>query len=258
MLPLDVSLAPNLMTAEAVAAAEHAIAQVGSSKRPGIIQVDRLRRNLLSSQPLCFNLFGYLGAHREALLPWVRSLAPSATEITRVELEWAPETGTIGKSAFDALVEYALPGGQRGFLGVECKYAENLKMSLRGPAAQKYRDATTGPSWIGGAIEALDVTGLRQFWFNQLLVEIVRHGGDYAEGTGVIVACSADSRAAEAAAVVAAQLSDAEGLRFSSLESVVASVAGHAKWAHEFRERYLDFSPIAHRLPEDDPRRAGA
>ena len=66
MLPDGVGWPPNLMTPEACGAAERALARMKSSAQQGIIAEDRRRRNLLSSQPLCFNLFGYLDSHREA------------------------------------------------------------------------------------------------------------------------------------------------------------------------------------------------
>lgn len=66
MLPEGVGLEPNLMTPEAREAAMDAMARMKKSKQQGIIEPDRLKRNLLSSQPLCFNLFGYLRAFPEA------------------------------------------------------------------------------------------------------------------------------------------------------------------------------------------------
>src|SRR3954451_21145381 len=58
MLPDDVNLSTNLMWPEAVDAAEKALIALATENRPGLIHEERLRRNLLSSQPLCFNLFG--------------------------------------------------------------------------------------------------------------------------------------------------------------------------------------------------------
>ena len=102
----------------------------------GIINEDRLRRILLSSQPLCFNLFGYLSkVDKNALLPWVRTYAPRATSISRIWLEYAPTAedlggDPLGGSAFDAFVEYLLPDESRGFIGIETKYHENLAKGL--------------------------------------------------------------------------------------------------------------------------------
>jgi hypothetical protein len=255
MLPVGVGLEPNLMTPEARTSAQETLSGLRSSGRPGLIDEDRLQRNLLSSQPLCFNLFGHLTAHREALLPWVKTLAPEADAVTAVELEWAPAHGTLGGSAFDAFIEYERHDGCRGFLGVECKYAENLKKSQRNPAADKYLAATVPPRWRPGAVAALDRHGRRQLWYNQLLAQIVAASDQYCEGVSVVVACSADMAAREAVATVSGQLSTQAQLRFCAIEDVLDSVPGHNRWKSQFRSRYIDFSPIQELLAKADPRR---
>ncbi|UUW92959.1 PGN_0703 family putative restriction endonuclease [Pimelobacter simplex] len=245
MLPGDVDLSTNLMSPEAVDAAEHALQALRTEGRPGLIQEERLRRNLLSSQPLCFNLFGYLGAHRHALLPWVRTIQPEATSVEDIRLEWAPATGTLGGSAFDAFVSYETRGGNRGFIGIEVKYAEDLAAAQRKPANDKYKAPTLTGLWKTGAIERLDQPRLRQFWYNQLLTQVVLGSGDYDEGFGAVVACAADHSAREVTAAVAAELTEPAGLRFSSIEDVVASVRGHVHWQTGFTERYLTYAQRA-------------
>jgi hypothetical protein len=115
---------------------------------------------------------------------------------------------------------------------------------------------TSKPLWGEGAVESLDVNGLRQFWFNQLLAQSVAADPTYAEGFGVVVACRADRKAKAAAEAVSEQLAEPADLRFSPLEDVVASVPGHDEWKSGFVERYLDFSPIVDLLDENDPRLA--
>src|SRR4051794_12517513 len=55
-LPLDAPKDANFLTLEAAAAAERRLTGSGG----GLVKGDRLRRFLLSSQPMCFNLFGHL------------------------------------------------------------------------------------------------------------------------------------------------------------------------------------------------------
>jgi hypothetical protein len=243
------------MTQEARDSARLAVARLKAGKRRGIIQEERLKRNLLSSQPLCFNLFGYLAAHRRALLPWVRSFAPDASSIDTVELEWAPESGALGGSAFDAFIEYRLRDDRVGFLGIECKYAEDLTKSQRSPAAQKYLTVTGPPTWRADSGRALDNHGLRQLWYNQVLTQAVAASPSYIRGTGVVLACQADSAARKAVDLVRGQLTEPTSLLFSSIESLVDSVLGHDPWKSQFHLRYLDFTPIQDLLAKDDPRR---
>ena len=87
MLPVD--LKPNLLTDEAVETAESAMERLGEAKGPGLIDRDRLERNLLSSQPLCFNLFGHLHATANSLLPWVKTIDADAVRVTRIEVHRA-------------------------------------------------------------------------------------------------------------------------------------------------------------------------
>ena len=149
MLPLDAERPANFLSPEAHDAAEALLARGAG---PGIVDEDRLLRNLLSSQPTCVNLFGPFVRNPGGLTGWVSSLDPECEQVTEVRLEWAPprEEHFDGGSAFDAFVEYTTRTGTR-FVGVETKYAENLTAS-RISVRQGSRDYTT-TTWqvLGGA-----------------------------------------------------------------------------------------------------------
>lgn len=255
MLPLGVGMSPNLMSAEAVTAAERAREELRRSKAPGIIHPDRLKRNLLSSQPLCFSIFGHLSETPDALLPWVKTMLPEAERVSEVRLEWAPSADALAGSAFDSFVEVELRGGRRGFLGIECKYAEKLTESQRRPASAKFKERTRESGWRDEAVAVLDLHGLRQLWYNQLLAQAVTRGGGYSVGLGVVLACDADRAARDAVAAVRGQLLAPDTMTFRPLEGLVSSVTGHDDWRSRVWERYFDFSPIRDRLRSDDPRR---
>lgn len=241
MLPEGVGLRPNLLTDEAVEAAEASFGALGESRGPGLIDQKRLERNLLSSQPLAFNLFGHLRADPDSLLPWVRMIDADAGTVASIELETAPAEKPIGGSAFDVFVTYERVGGSKGFLGIECKYAEKLTEGQRKPAADKYLEATAALPWRQGAAVALDKPGFRQFWYNTLLVQIVEREGKYGSGRSVVVACSDDVDARAATERVSEQLCDESSLAFSAIEDVVAAVEGHDDWKQKFATRYLNF-----------------
>lgn len=254
LLETSSGFSPNLMTKEAIAAAVATIARMKSSPGPGLIQVDRLERNLLSSQPLCFNLFGHLSATPTALLPWVQSIDDKATQIDGIQLEIAPTSKPLGGSAFDAFVEYTASGNRR-FLGIECKYAESLA-TAKPKNVEKYVVETVPPEWKKGAATPskdggatpLDTSKLRQFWFNTLLVHRVLAAppdGEYDRGLSVVVAMEQDTPAREACAAVSKYLEKGEPVRFSSIQDVVRLVAGHDTWKNDFRERYLDLDKSA-------------
>lgn len=279
--PLVVSTLPescadfgtNLMWPEAVEALRQAKSRLGPSG--GILAEDRLRRNLLSSQPLCFNLFGYLGqlSDLSALLPWVQIYAPEAKGIVRILLEYAPSAAELGGeplggSAFDAFIEYRLPRERLGFIGVETKYHEDLSrgLSLPDPGTRptKYEGATlVGGCWLPGAADALigDRTNL-QFWYNQLLAQrthrLVGGGKTYSEYSQVVVATGVDSSARAVVATIRGQLDQnhQDTLRFCSLEDVLAKVDGQDAWKARMTERYTDFAPIQEHLRARSPLRA--
>lgn len=169
---LDADAEVNFLSAEAAAAARQRLAASGG----GLVKEDRLRRVLLSSQPMCFNLFGHFQSEglRNALLPWVRMIVPSAREVARVEVEWAPRSADHfrGGSAFDAFVEVRGVDQQFSFVGIECEYHEDLKKSDVPNVRPVYRDFTIGSGlWRDGAVTQLDIRGLRQFWLNALLAQ---------------------------------------------------------------------------------------
>lgn len=66
-LPLDAPLDSNFLSPEVAEAARSRLAAGGG----GLVKEDRLRRFLLSSQPMCFNLFGHFqrADRSDALLP---------------------------------------------------------------------------------------------------------------------------------------------------------------------------------------------
>jgi hypothetical protein len=276
--PLVVSTLPescadfgtNLMWPEAVEALRQAKSRLGSSG--GILAEDRLRRNLLSSQPLCFNLFGYLGqlSDLSALLPWVKIYAPKASGIERILLEYAPSADELGGmplggSAFDAFIEYRLPEAQLGFIGVETKYHEDLSKGLRlpnpGTRPTKYEGATQkAGSWVPGAADAL--MGHRknlQFWYNQLLAQrtyaLVGGGKTYSQYRQVVVATQVDSSAKAVVDTIRGQLDQdhQDTLWFCSLEDVIAKVEGQEHWKARMAERYTDFTPIQDHLDPHSP-----
>lgn len=224
-----------------------------------MVSEDRLRRFLLSSQPMCFNFFGHFQdePRRQALLGWVRRHDGNAAEITRLEIEWAPPPAEHfdGGSAFDAFVEYRVDDGGLGFLAVECKYHEHLPRTDVPRVRDRYRQFTQEHGlWRSGTVEQLDRSGLRQFWLNTLLAQSLLRTGNYVSGRSVVVACAADRSARDACAAVRAELTDRSTLIWDPWEALVESIDGHDDWCDLFITRYLDFRPVAHLLGDDDPR----
>jgi len=96
------------------------------------IDLDRTRKNLLSSQALCFNLFIPLNKNKElASRLFKRLLRNNDAEITDdIILEYTPSNSIFGDQSAvggvdcDALVIYQTSPRQRGLIVVETKYVE--------------------------------------------------------------------------------------------------------------------------------------
>lgn len=253
----DVAIQPdlNFLDPTAHAHAKRRIREVPDEN--GTLEPSRLTHNLLSSMPLCFNLFGALGAsdRRGPFLSLFQHLFdPAATRISDVICEWAPPAavGSIGdRTAFDAVVFYERRDGP-AFMGIETKYTEPFSQAVSELARRpRYGEVTRTCGWFadpGGAMERLNTTKANQLWRNLLLAAALDQGGSRGRGSVAVVALDGDAGAASATAAVTAELA-AEAthrLRSVTLESIMGAVPGAAPelagWADRFRRRYLDLS----------------
>ncbi len=129
-LALDSADDSNFLTAAAVKAVRW---RLDHPEPHQMIDVDRLFGNLLSSMPMCFNLFGplYSDVDLEPATAAIRSWMPEAPGfVSAVRFEWSPGRQKPGKflenkSAFDVAFELTMDAGILGVLGVETKYHEN-------------------------------------------------------------------------------------------------------------------------------------
>ena len=113
----------------------HAKDRVEHKENYETIESDRLFNNLLSSQPMAFNLFCPLRQMREkspeTATKVIKAALPnySIHKVTEVALEFIPanhEKLTGDKSAMDAIIRFEDEHGKKGFIAIETKYSENL------------------------------------------------------------------------------------------------------------------------------------
>src|ERR1019366_6109374 len=78
----------------------------------------RLMHNMLSSQPMCFNLFGPLAVDRDRAGRLLAALFPGEiARVHEVKIEYAPSPASeylADRTSFDAFIDYEL-AGQRVF-----------------------------------------------------------------------------------------------------------------------------------------------
>lgn len=153
------------------------------------ISKTRLYTNLLSSQPLAFNLFAEFSLNLSLATKFFRKQFPDKIkEVTKIIFEHSEGRGncsyTYDHSAFDVFVEYLSVNDQNGFIGIEVKYAESLNDK---PAIYKTRYSELGllsGLFKQNSIENLKAKPIEQIWRDHLLsISHLKHENKkYADG----------------------------------------------------------------------------
>lgn len=208
----------------------------------GTLEVDRLFHNLLSSMPMCFNLFGSLAA-KPGCLDIVRGLFETdAAAIDEVVCEVTPTRSLGDRTAFDAMIGYRDADDRPRFIGIETKYTEPFSPTRYDN--DTYRSVTADSGWFrDGAADALVEAKTNQLWRGLMLAALTERDTG-ATGNYAVVSTADDTTAIATTELVAAQLVDPTRLRFVSIDSIVDLAGAHpdpptGEWARAFRRRYL-------------------
>lgn len=254
MLPLGIKPENNFYGPNVVRAMDERI--LNGADIP-MATLDKMFRDLMSSQTLCVNVLGEFSQDLDALLPWIHTIDPDATNVTEMQFLYAPKKKLAvgGGQPYSAFVNYEVAGARR-FLAIDCIYAEDLaesKIAVR-PTYVEFTDES--PVWRDGASRRLDRPNLRQLWLDTMLAQSLHEKDEYDDGRVVVMACAADPDVRVATDLVRGELLDPGWLVRSPIEDVVDSLAeSRPKWAAWIRRRYLDFEPVTKLLAPNDPRR---
>jgi hypothetical protein len=231
------------------------VAKCRIKEATGTVDEYRLLHNMLSSQPMCFNLFGPMVADRDLAKRVFKSVLPQEVEkVTNVMIEYAPEPAGeyLGdRTAFDAFVEFLRPDGQQGFIGIETKLTEPFsKAHYDGPAYRRWVERPES-SWPQENWKFLDDIRYNQLWRDHLLAVAMRNHSksSYACGYLMLVRHPADSECDQTTQAYRSLLKreDSSFLDFS-LDKLLGPLNSNGengcecKWLSEFKKRYLDFS----------------
>jgi hypothetical protein len=241
----------NFLSPQAFAAAEQRLRDPR-----GTIDGFRLLHNLLSSQPLCFNLFGPLAEDPDLATAALRSLLRSdeVKRVTQVLLEHAPEPRDEylnDRTAFDAFIAFDSTDGTSGFIGVEVKLTEPFSQChYDGSAYRRLTEAADSP-WAQESWAHVADSRHNQLWRDHLLaLALLRHRRSaYASGRLMLVRHPGDD---ECASITAGyrRLLKANDQTFVdvTLDRVVdaceqaATTAAHREWLASLRLRYLELA----------------
>lgn len=216
-----------------------------------VIQRARLFGNLLSSQPLAFNLFAHLRLDLDLATRVLRALSGGRiARVTAVEFEFSPGRGeqryTGDRSAFDVYVLFATAAGQAGFAGIEVKYHEDLRDTPSRHRARYDEVADRMGCFAPEARQRLKAKPLQQIWRDHLLTGAHRLADGFADGFFVFLSPSGNEACNDAVAAYRECLSSEQSFAHWSLESVVSALGKHvqAEWVEDFAGRYLALGKI--------------
>lgn len=212
---------------------------------------DRLWCDLLSSMPLCFNLFGELHDDPGRLAAATAALWPTEQgKPDRVRFEWSPgrrDRAYLGdRTAFDAAITFTRPDGTTGIIGIETKYHEHAvaeKVPHPSTRLPRYREVTeTSRAFKKGWEDKILGTPLQQIWRDHLLVLSMLQNSDdaWADGKYVLVHPAGNPSFAEAGERYRSLLRDDSTFEVRTIEDLLDAHVLHPPEVEQaFRDRYL-------------------
>ena len=224
----------------------------------------RLLTNLLSSQPLVFNLFGPLKLDLATATAVFDVLAPGfMSEITEILFEHSPGRGDLRFSgdgtAFDLLVRGFGPAGQRRFIAIEVKYSESGQEPLPRFSGRYDEIAPGSGLFIDATNPALRANPAQQLFRQMCLAHTMIETGLYDEGLHLFIAPTLNAPAQNIATSFVRHLASPQDgkLPFMAVTlerfiEILADVgtAGHARALHR---RYCDWWLIDGELQLEEP-----
>ena len=244
----------NFLTDEIRDVVRHALSPENKSDGQ-LIQEKRMYDNLLSSQPMAFNLFAPLQNDLDLATEVFRQISDGRIhQVTEVVFEYSPgrwsNVYTSDGSAFDVYVKYDTPASESGFVGIEVKYHEDLL----DPVA-KHRARYDQVAGLMGCFPldkrgALKKQPLQQIWRDHLLAGIHRHVDGFADGFFAFLSPAGNTACNEAIAHYRECMGVTKTFVHWTLESFVEALLDNtdAAWARDFADRYLAFEKVDARL----------
>ena len=212
----------------------------------------RIFNDLLSSQSLCFNLFGELQQDLALATAVFHTLTNGRVQrVTAIEFEYSPGRGDLkysgDRSAFDVYVEFLSDRKARGYIGIEVKYHENLKDKPATLRPRYHEIAALMGCYKQECIERLQLQPLQQIWRDHLLAGSVQYADGFDDGFFVFLYPNENMNCKEAVLAYRSCLSDDSTFVDWTLEGVCKVIGQHTKnkWIERFVDRYLNFAKLA-------------
>ena len=238
---------------------ETVVEEIRSKKGTGaVITEPRIWINLLSSQPLSFNLFGELKTekHKDLATKLFRGLFPGLVkQVQDIKFEYSPGRDNkryLGDgTAFDVFVEFTANDEGNGFVGIEVKYSEGVNKGVEGKG--RYTEvAQNSRIFKEEHLRGLLSSNIRQIWRDHLLAlsMLLVDDDTYQHGFFTFLYPKDNSQWSNAVRRYSKmfRVDDERCSKFYpiTLECVVSVLKQNsdAKWIEEFENRYLNFRKI--------------
>lgn len=221
----------------------------------GGVERYRCLHNLLSSQPMCFNLFGRLRHRPDVATRLFAALLPDEVgEVEEVAIEWAPtpkDQYLDDATSFDAFVRYRrAQSGDLAFLAVETKLTEPFSQKHYSldhrPAYRQLTEHRDSP-WKPETLHRVTEVAWNQLWRNHLLATALVDDASapYVFGLPVVVHHPDDEPAIETMEGYRDLLHDPSAVRVFDLGQIVDAWRpalesdADRDWIDAFNARYL-------------------
>ena len=212
--------------------------------------------NLLTSQTLCFNLFGEFHEKEDVLLKVFNEIKPGLMDkITNIKYEYSPGRGKeiyLGdNTAFDVFIEYE-KNNEKCFLAIETKYVENLQEETSAQAEKnfdrhpQYKEITESCGLFNdGIVNEIKKPPFSQIWRDHLLSISLKTGEGklYNKGYFVFLYPENNSNCSSAIKEYMNFLKNPETHIFElHLEELIKTIQKNVneEWAKELFERYVN------------------
>ena len=218
----------------------------------------RIFNDLLSSQPLCFNLFGELTSDLDLASAVITDLTHRRfNKVSGIEFELLPGRRDPhylnDRSAFDVFIRCRNAAGELCFIGIEVKYHENL-VGAASEHKVRYDEVANLMGCFRDDRSPLKSSPLQQVWRDHLLAGITRIQDAYGDGLFVTLYPKDNAHVSHALREYRAQLTNEDSFASWTLEEFVESLRrfSDAAWIDAFWDRYLAFEKIDRQLDAAD------
>ncbi len=211
----------------------------------------RIFNDLLSSQPLAFNVFAIPSRNMDLATRWLRLMMSDETlHVQAIEFEWSPGRGdpryTGDRSAFDVFVRCRDDDGARLFVGIEVKYHEHMGDP---PAAlrDRYEELAAESGWFRGErLPELRNKPLQQVWRDHLLAASLIRSGDFDRGWFVVLYPQINCVCGAIVDAYRTCLSDSSTFAAWTMEQAVRALrdSDAGEWVDVLHDRYLNLSKL--------------